>query len=81
MDKKYQWEMFSLNKDSDEIVNLYSNPQYMDVKVKLKKELSKLIKTYGETIVLPTLDKYNYSLKLKISSKFINIVLLIFDQN
>lgn len=46
----------------------------MDVKVKLKKELSKLIKTYGDTMVLPTLDKYNYSLKLKISSRFINLV-------
>lgn len=53
----------------------------MDVKVKLKKELSKLIKTYGDTMVLSTLDKYNHTSKLKISSTFINLVLLIFDLN
>ncbi len=36
------WELFDLNKDKNELVNVYNNPEYADIVEDLKKELYRL---------------------------------------
>ena len=51
----YQWELFDLEKDRDEMYNLYSNPEQAAVKERLKKQLQGLIKGLNDPVVAPGL--------------------------
>ena len=43
------WELYDMKKDPDELNNLYSNPAYAKVVRKLKTELKRLRKQYGDS--------------------------------
>ena len=43
------WELFDLKKDPDELNNVYNDPAYADILKKLKAELSRLQKFYGDS--------------------------------
>lgn len=43
------WELFDLEKDPDELNNVYGKSEYADVTKELKTELSRLRKKYGDT--------------------------------
>ena len=43
------WELYDLNKDPREVNNVYDDPAYKDVVVKLKKQLADLRKKIGDT--------------------------------
>ena len=43
-----QWELYDLEKDSDQLVNCIDDPAYQDVVTELKAELEKLRKHYGD---------------------------------
>ena len=55
MDKTVQWELFDLSKDSDEMNNLYSNPEYQDVLNVMETKLRSTVKAYDDPVVLPGL--------------------------
>jgi arylsulfatase A-like enzyme len=42
MNEPYQWEMFDLIEDPDEMNNLYANPEHQDMRKNLKQELKAL---------------------------------------
>ena len=46
------WELYDLQKDKYQLHNVYNNPNYKKVVVKLKKELKKLQKLYGDDLPL-----------------------------
>jgi arylsulfatase A-like enzyme len=43
------WELFDLEKDPNEVNNIYTNPEYSNIVVDLKKELKRLQQMYGDT--------------------------------
>jgi len=43
------WEMYDLQKDPNELNNIYGNPNYAEVQKKLEIELDRLRKKYGDT--------------------------------
>jgi len=43
------WELFDLQKDPNEMNNVYANPEYADIVIDLKKELKRLQEFYGDT--------------------------------
>lgn len=43
------WELYDLEKDPDELVNVYGNPKYANVIAELKEELIRQRKEYNET--------------------------------
>lgn len=43
------WELYDLEKDPNELINLYGDPAYTDVTAELKRELSRLRKKYGDS--------------------------------
>jgi len=55
MDESYQWELFDLKNDSDEIKNQYRNPEYQETKERLKKNLRKLIRDFEDPVEAPGL--------------------------
>mgnify|MGYP001818305827 CR=1 FL=1 len=55
MEGSYQWEMFDLVEDPDEMKNLYGNPEYRKIEKRLKKRLRKLIKKLGDPVEAPVL--------------------------
>ena len=57
MNGKYQWEMFNLERDSDEMKNLAHNPEYKKVFEDLKSKLGKLIEDVDDPVVAPNLLK------------------------
>ncbi|MDD7983926.1 sulfatase [Lentisphaera marina] len=48
MQGKYRWELFNLEKDSQEMKNLAHNPEYRKLKENLKNQLRQLIKKYDD---------------------------------
>ena len=50
MDESHQWELFDLEKDSDEMNNLYDNPESAEIKKRMKAELRKLIKELKDPV-------------------------------
>jgi arylsulfatase A-like enzyme len=48
MQGKYRWELFDLEKDSQEMKNLAHNPEYRKLKENLKNQLRQLIKKYDD---------------------------------
>jgi arylsulfatase A-like enzyme len=42
------WELFDLERDPDQVRNVYSDPGYADVSARLKQELRSLQETYGD---------------------------------
>ncbi|MEO1857797.1 MAG: sulfatase [Rubritalea sp.] len=55
MTKPYQWELFDLKKDPDEIQNLYTNPEYRELMERMKLELRKQIEALADPVHLPAL--------------------------
>ena len=49
-----EWELYDLEKDPDEMKNVYSEPAYADVVKELKAELKRLRKKYKDTTGPPT---------------------------
>ena len=43
------WELFDLEKDPNELNNVYSDPAYADIVTSLKAELSRLRKLYSDS--------------------------------
>lgn len=54
------WELFDLKKDPLELTNLYDDPAYAQVVKKLKAELMRLKKEFGDTSDRYTIPKKNY---------------------
>ena len=48
MKGQYRWELFDLEKDSEEMKNLAHNPEYRKLKENLKNQLRQLIKKYDD---------------------------------
>jgi arylsulfatase A-like enzyme len=46
------WEMYDLQTDPNELNNVYTDPDYADVRAKLQKELKKLRAQYGDSDAL-----------------------------
>jgi arylsulfatase A-like enzyme len=57
MKEKYQWELFDLKKDPDEMENLYRNPKHKDIMERMKKKLKGLISTLDDPVEAPNLMK------------------------
>ncbi len=57
MKGKYQWELFDLVKDPEEMQNHYTNPEYAQTKQELLSELRKLINDLEDPVVAPNLVK------------------------
>ena len=55
MDAAYQFELFDLKNDSDEMTNQYGNPEFQEVVQKLKAGLKGLIEKYEDPVALPDL--------------------------
>lgn len=55
LDPAYQFELFDLKNDADEMTNLYTNPEYQAVIEKLKSGLKDLIGKYEDPVELPNL--------------------------
>jgi uncharacterized sulfatase len=45
-----QWELYDMENDSDELNNVYGNPQYKAVRDSLTNELWKQMKNYRDSI-------------------------------
>jgi arylsulfatase A-like enzyme len=46
------WELYDLQKDPNELNNVYNNPAYTQIQQDLKKELNKLAEQYKDTEVV-----------------------------
>lgn len=57
MKGKYQWELFDLEKDPEEMQNQYSNPEYAQTKQELLSGLRKLINDLEDPVNAPNLVK------------------------
>jgi len=55
MDDAYQWELFDLKRDPDEMRNLYGNPEYSEVLEQMESELKLLIQSVGDPVKAPKL--------------------------
>ncbi len=53
----YQWELFDLEKDPEEMQNHYANPAYQDIREQLTEGLCKLIKDLEDPVDAPNLVK------------------------
>ena len=47
------WELYDLEKDKNEMRNVYNDAAYAKVKTMMKKKLQEMIKEYKDTIQLP----------------------------
>ena len=54
------WELYDLQQDPNELNNVYDDPAFADVRKKLKKQLDKLRRQYGDSdqLTQSLLDKY-----------------------
>jgi hypothetical protein len=57
MKGKYQWELFDLVNDPEEMQNHYTNPAYQDMKAELTGGLLKLIRDLEDPVDAPNLVK------------------------
>ena len=55
MKGKYQWELFDLEKDPEEMKNQYTNPEYAQTKQELLSGLRKLINDLEDPVDAPNL--------------------------
>jgi arylsulfatase A-like enzyme len=55
MEGTYQWELFDLQNDPDEMKNQYGNPEFKEIKERMLKDLRKLIKDLGDPVEAPGL--------------------------
>ena len=55
MDESSQWELFDLEKDPDEMNNLYNNPESAEIVKRMKAELRSLIKALEDPVAVPAL--------------------------
>ncbi len=44
-----EWELYDLDKDPDEMNNVYNDPEYIEVKDKLHLKLKELREKYGDS--------------------------------
>ena len=57
MTGKYQWELFDLVKDPEEMNNLYHQPKHRDLREEMSERLRKLIREVGDPVHAPNLMK------------------------
>ncbi len=57
MDQPYQWELFDLKEDPDEMENLCRDPKHKEIMERMKKELKGLIRTLDDPVEAPDLMK------------------------
>jgi arylsulfatase A-like enzyme len=55
MEGSYQWELFDLEKDPDEMQNLASNPEFKELRKRMERELLKLIEALEDPVAVPAL--------------------------
>jgi arylsulfatase A-like enzyme len=55
MRKAYQWELFDLNRDPDEMNNLCHNPEYQAVRERMLAELKRQIQSLEDPVEVPGL--------------------------
>ena len=55
MRKAYQWELFDLNRDPDEMNNLCHNPEYQGVRERMLAELKRQIQSLEDPVEVPGL--------------------------
>ena len=55
MSEAYQWELFDLNRDPDEMNNLSNNPEYQSVRQRMLVELKRQIETLEDPVKVPGL--------------------------
>jgi hypothetical protein len=55
MKKAYQWELFDLLKDADEMENQYRNSEYREVREMMETRLRKVIVELGDPVQAPAL--------------------------
>ncbi|MHC4881851.1 MAG: sulfatase family protein [Planctomycetota bacterium] len=55
MDKQYQWELFDLVNDPEEMNNAYHDPEFKEVRERMKSELRKLINELDDPVEAPGL--------------------------
>jgi arylsulfatase A-like enzyme len=51
---KYQWELFDLVNDPEEMNNLYHQPQNIKLREEMSERLRKLIRKVGDPVLAPT---------------------------
>ena len=52
-----EWELYDLEKDPDELTNVYKDPDYQEIASQLKKQLMELQDHYEDDTVTPARDK------------------------
>lgn len=55
-----RWELFDLEKDPNEIKNVYDSSEYAEIQNDMRKELDRLIKKYGDDIEQTIQDHKDY---------------------
>ena len=55
MEGRYQWELFDLEKDPDEMDNVYANPEYSAIRKRIEKTLRTLIDELEDPVEAPDL--------------------------
>ena len=55
MEDPYKWELFDLEKDPDEMKNLYRNPEHKELLAQMKVELRQLVADLEDPVELPDL--------------------------
>jgi arylsulfatase A-like enzyme len=60
-----EWELYDLEKDPSEMVNVYNNPEYQTVQEELHNRLSELRTHYGDSDSLDQIHIDRYVTKLK----------------
>ena len=53
-----EWELFDLEKDPDEMMNVYANPEYSDIVSMMSSRLEKERITVGDTVMLKATSTY-----------------------
>lgn len=65
MPQRYQWELFDLERDPDEMQNKYGDPQSKEVREQLKRDLRQLIREVQDPVEVPTLMQADHAGRIR----------------